>query len=281
MAAGQAGIAFPELCLEILRGAHVDDVKRINALTTGVVAVPVALLLWAASPGSCASRPSPSARWRSAARSSAPAPRTSSGHSRELSGTFFTMRLDRGRTALARVPWVRKVALRRQWPRGSKSRSRSTRRSPAGTTPAGETAGEVFVAAYDGEFRCSPGRMRSPEIAGRYREWTDALAPLGLAIRQLDLSPRAAGGSRRAGPGSPLTIEIGRDEPRRAPRFVGAYGRTIALLARQRTRIEHWICATATASRRRFGIKERREEGGLTRASTQRDGGRMVKERRI
>ena len=34
----------------------------------------------------------------------------------ELTGTFFTMNLDRARGALARVPWVRNVALRRQWP---------------------------------------------------------------------------------------------------------------------------------------------------------------------
>src|SRR5882724_9010344 len=35
----------------------------------------------------------------------------------ELTGTFFTMDLARSRAALARVPWVRDVALRRQWPR--------------------------------------------------------------------------------------------------------------------------------------------------------------------
>ena len=35
----------------------------------------------------------------------------------ELRGTFFTMDLDAARASLARVPWVRVVALRRQWPR--------------------------------------------------------------------------------------------------------------------------------------------------------------------
>src|SRR5262245_53452197 len=34
----------------------------------------------------------------------------------ELTGTFFTMDLARARAALARVPWIRDVALRRQWP---------------------------------------------------------------------------------------------------------------------------------------------------------------------
>ena len=53
----------------------------------------------------------------------------------ELAGTFFTLDLERARGALARVPWVRDVALRRQWPQPARGRrSRSTRRSRAGTT---------------------------------------------------------------------------------------------------------------------------------------------------
>ena len=35
----------------------------------------------------------------------------------ELAGTFLTMNLDRARDAIARMPWVRRVALRREWPR--------------------------------------------------------------------------------------------------------------------------------------------------------------------
>ena len=34
----------------------------------------------------------------------------------ELRGTFFTLRLADARASLARVPWVRSVALRRAWP---------------------------------------------------------------------------------------------------------------------------------------------------------------------
>jgi len=35
----------------------------------------------------------------------------------ELAGTFFTMNLGKSRAAIEAVPWVREVALRRQWPR--------------------------------------------------------------------------------------------------------------------------------------------------------------------
>ena len=220
-----------------------DDVKRINALTTGVVAVAVALLLWG---GLAWLVRQPAFAFREVAVRG-PLERASAAHVEavirgELSGTFFTMRLDRGRTALARVPWVRKVALRRQWPRGLEveieEHAPLARWNDAALV---NTAGEVFVAAYDGELPLFSGPDgRSPEIAGRYREWTDALAPLGLAIRQLDLSPRGGWRVTASGAGSPLTIEIGRDEPTaRLARFVGAYGRTIALLARNGTRIEH------------------------------------------
>ena len=34
----------------------------------------------------------------------------------DLAGTFFTLDLDRARSALAKVPWVRSASLRRQWP---------------------------------------------------------------------------------------------------------------------------------------------------------------------
>ena len=34
----------------------------------------------------------------------------------ELRGTFFTLRLPEARASLQRVPWVKSVSLRRQWP---------------------------------------------------------------------------------------------------------------------------------------------------------------------
>lgn len=160
----------------------------------------------------------------------------------ELSGTFFTMNLDRSRAALANVPWVRKVAMRREWPRRLEVTIEEhvplARWNDTGLV---NTVGEGFVAAYDGELPQFVGpEGRSAEMARRYGEWSTALLPLGLAVQELRLSPRGAWHLVAATEGGPLAIEMGRDEPgARLARFIAAYGRTVAVLARNGTRIDH------------------------------------------
>jgi cell division protein FtsQ len=66
------------------------------------------------------------------------------------------------------------------------------------------------------------------------------LAPLGLGVAELAVSPRGAWRVRAEGPQGPLSLELGRDDPSgRLARFVAAYGRTIGALARQGTRVDH------------------------------------------
>jgi cell division protein FtsQ len=160
----------------------------------------------------------------------------------ELAGTFFTMNLGKSRAAIEAVPWVREVALRRQWPRRLEVTIAEhvplARWNDSGLV---DVDGEVFVADYDGElpqFAGPDGQAR--EMAGRYREWGTALLPLGLAVAELRLSPRRAWQVVATGAAGTLTIEMGRDEPgARLARFIGAYARTIAALARAGTRVEH------------------------------------------
>ena len=220
-----------------------DDARRINALATGLVVLAAALLAWGAVVWIVRQ---PAFAFREVVVRG-PLQRANAAHVEavvrdELSGTFFTMSLDRGRVALARVPWVRKVALRRQWPQRLEveieEHAPLARWNDAALV---NTEGEVFVADYDGELPLFSGPDgRSPEIAGRYREWGEALAPLALVIRELSLSPRGGWRLTASSAGNPLTIEIGRDEPAaRLSRFIATYGRTIAVLARSGTRIEH------------------------------------------
>ncbi len=120
----------------------------------------------------------------------------------ELTGTFFTMNLDRARGALARVPWVRNVALRRQWPQRLdvtiEEHSPLARWNDAGLVNA---QGEVFVADYNGELPQFDGPDGSAaQVTARYREWSEALAPLALTLDGIRLSPR--GGWRLSASGA-------------------------------------------------------------------------------
>jgi len=160
----------------------------------------------------------------------------------ELTGTFFTMNLDRARSALTRVPWVRNVALRRQWPQRLdvtiEEHAPMARWNDAGLVNA---QGEVFVADYDGELAQFDGPDGSAmQVAARYSEWSEALAPLALTLERVRLSPRGGWRLAARGESGALAIELGRDEPTaRLASFVGVYERTIDALARAGTRVEH------------------------------------------
>jgi cell division protein FtsQ len=220
-----------------------DDPRRMNALAATFVVLALAML--GAGLAAWLVR-QPVFAWREVVVGS-PLGRVRPAHVEavvrdELTGTFFTMDLDRARAALARVPWVRKVALRRQWPqRLEVDIEEHVPFARWNDNALLNSEGEVFVADYDGElpqFAGPDGRAR--DVAARYREWGGALAPLGLAVRGLELSPRGGWRVTAAREGAPLTIEIGRDEPQaRLERFIAAYGRTVGVLARSGTPIEY------------------------------------------
>jgi cell division protein FtsQ len=159
----------------------------------------------------------------------------------DLAGTFFTMDLERARAALTRVPWVRSVALRRLWPQKLEVTVEEyvpyARWNETGLVNA---QGEVFSADYDGALpRLEGPDARAPEVAARFREWGDALAPLALDLERIRLSPRGGWQLETKGAGGTLAIELGRDEPAvRLARFVAVYERTIGTLARVGTRVE-------------------------------------------
>jgi cell division protein FtsQ len=239
-----------------------DDARRMNAAAAGLAALAALLLLAGAL--AWAVRQPAFAVQEVVVRGALL--RVNAGHLEavvrsELSGTFFTMNLDRSRDALGSVPWVRKVALRRQWPRRLEvtidEHVPLARWNDAGLV---NVEGEGFVADYDGELPQFTGpEGRTVEMTGRYREWSAALHGLALSVQELRLSPRGAWRLVAVSGDGPLAIEMGRDEPgARLARFIAAYGRTIAVLNRGGTRIDHVDLRYRTGFAARVpGFKER------------------------
>ena len=159
----------------------------------------------------------------------------------ELKGTFFTVRLADAAVSLQRIPWVRRVALRRQWPdRLEVTVSEHEPLARWNDDALVNTRGEVFTADYDGElpqFRGPEGA--SMQVAERFAELGQTLKPTGLTIEGARLSPRG-GWQLRASGTAPITIELGRsDASERLARFVAFYPKTIGALARSGTRIDY------------------------------------------
>jgi cell division protein FtsQ len=220
-----------------------DDAKQLNAIAGGLALIALAILLWAG------------VGW--AARQAAFAFREvvvtgTLAHvepaelefvvRRELSGTFFTMNLESARASLAKLPWVRNVSLRRQWPQ--RLEVTIEEHVPFGRwndTALVDTFGSVFAADYDGALPQFAGPPeRAAEVAARYREASAALAPLRLAVEAVRLSARGGWQITAKGASNRLAIELGREEPSaRLERFVAVYERTIGALARAGTSIEH------------------------------------------
>ncbi len=154
----------------------------------------------------------------------------------EIDGNFFTVNLPRVRAAFERLPWVRRVELRRQWPdRLEVALEEHVALARWGSEALVNTHGEVFAAAYDGRLLTFVGARESlKEMTIQTEFFRRNLATVGLTPTQIQVSPRRAWQVRTD---NGMTIDLGREdiEPR-LERFVGAYPRTIVRLQR---RIDH------------------------------------------
>jgi cell division protein FtsQ len=159
----------------------------------------------------------------------------------ELRGTFFTMDLDRAKAALAQVPWVRGVALRRLWPdRLEVTVDEHAPLARWGDNALVNTRGEIFHATSGNELPLFEGpEGRAAEVTDRYRAWSEELRPLTLTVQEIRLSPRGGWQLKTTGAQGAVTLLLGREEPdARLSRFVGVHVRTLGALARAGTRVE-------------------------------------------
>jgi cell division protein FtsQ len=220
-----------------------DDARQLNVAAATLAALAVLALLWAS--GSWLVR-QPWAAFHevvvAAPLERASAPQVEAVIRDELAGTFFTMDLARARASLGQVAWVRSVALRRQWPgRLEVTVEEHVPLARWNDTALVNTEGETFVADWNGELPSFAGpEGRAAEVTLRWREWSEAVAPLALALPAIRLSDRGGWSLAAAGPAGRLDLELGREEPStRLARFVAAYGRTVGALARAGTKVGH------------------------------------------
>ncbi|MCZ7563380.1 MAG: cell division protein FtsQ/DivIB [Burkholderiales bacterium] len=154
--------------------------------------------------------------------------------SARLSGNFFAADLDSVRGAIEQVPWVRRAAVRRQWP--DRLLVRIEEHVPVARWPDRRlvnTHGELFEAELERvlpRFAGPPGAEL--EVSARYAAFTALLAPLGTPLAEVTLSPRRAWSLRLA---DGMTVEVGADRPpdtaeTRLARFVSSYPQAAALL---------------------------------------------------
>ena len=152
---------------------------------------------------------------------------------RELKGNFFTVDLAHARAVFERLPWARRVSVRREWPdRLLVDLEEHVPLARWGDTALVDTYGDVFAAAYDGELPVFIGPQGSaPEIAIQYDYFRRTLARIGRTPAQVQISARKAWEIRLD---DRLVLELGREQlEERLSRFVALYERTIGPLQRR------------------------------------------------
>lgn len=142
-----------------------------------------------------------------------------------ISGNFFAADLAEVRASVERLPWVRRVAVRRVWPgRLEISIEEHVALARWGDDALVNTYGERFLGKTQEALPSFIGPAGTQaEVARRYASFTAIVAPLGTRIERVALSPRHAWQLRLA---NGLHLALGRDADLaedRLRRFVEVY----------------------------------------------------------
>lgn len=145
----------------------------------------------------------------------------------ELLGNFFTVDLESTQRTFEKLPWVRKVSVRRRFPwQLEVDLEEHVALARWNGTELVNTHGEVFAGGGTGMLQQSlpdfSGQAESAaEITRMYLEFAEQLTPLKREIVQINLSPRRAWQLRL---NNGLLLKLGRDQSQqRLERFVAAY----------------------------------------------------------
>jgi cell division protein FtsQ len=147
---------------------------------------------------------------------------------KHLKGNFFTLDLIKARDAFEKLPWARKVSLRRRWPDSLEVMIEEHQELARwGTVALVDTHGDLFHAASGSDLPVfyGPGDG-AMEIAAQYGEFSKSLKVANLEVANLTLTPRRAWQITTK---NGMVIELGRVEMQaRLDKFASVYNTTIA-----------------------------------------------------
>lgn len=154
---------------------------------------------------------------------------------RHLKGNFFTLDLVKARDAFEKLPWARKVSIRRRWPDKLEVVIEEHQELARwGSIALVNTHGELFHAASGSDLPVFFGPGDGVvEVATEYAEYSKILKGANLEIASLALTPRRAWQvTTRNG----IVIELGRVEMQpRLQKFVSVYSSTLVGLNKKIT----------------------------------------------
>jgi cell division protein FtsQ len=148
----------------------------------------------------------------------------------ELEGTFFTVDLGGAQAAFEKLPWVRRVDIRRRWPNRLEVAVEEHRELARwGNSALVNHYGEVFEGASNNRLPVFEGPDGSwAEVTRNYFRFNKELGRIGRHVETVRVSQRRAWRLRLD---DGTVIELGRDGVlARLGTYVGAYGRSVARL---------------------------------------------------
>ncbi len=149
----------------------------------------------------------------------------------EVQGNLFTVEIESLRQSLEKLPWVRSVTIRREFPdRLAVQLEEHVALARWNGSALVNTHGEVFSAESKEVLPAFIGQVGdSFEVAQRYGEFSAQLGALKLQVTQLALSPRHAWQLHLS---NGMVLELGREEmQQRLARFVAVYPYSLAAQA--------------------------------------------------
>ena len=148
---------------------------------------------------------------------------------------FFVADIAEARGAVERLPWVRRVGVRRVWPDALEvSVEEHVALARWGDDRLVNIQGETFSAKSTEALPAfiAPGGTAA-EVTRRYRRFSEIIAPLGTGVERVVLTPRHAWQLRL---GNGLHLMLGRDADAaevRLTEFIKAYPSTVARVGRK------------------------------------------------